>query len=116
MVHLDVLALLERDAVQARCQSEYAVYYLRQFEVGAQHLGIEVVLAHLQLVRVEAEVPRLHHEVVALGLLRLALQRLHLLNGCGAVCVDEVVEQFVHVLGVGCHAVHEHVVGVCFVA
>ena len=116
MVHLNVRALLERDAVETRSQAEHAVDNLRQFEVGAQHLGVEIVLAHLQLVRVETEVPWFHHEVVALGLLRLAFQRLHLLNSCRLVSVDEVVEQLVHVLGVRRHAMHEHVVGVCLVA
>ena len=50
----DVLILLERDAIQLIGQSEDAIDDVFQFEVGTQHLGINVVLLHLQLMRVEA--------------------------------------------------------------
>ena len=47
MIHLDVLVLLECDAVEACGESEHALYNFRQFEVWAQHFCIEVEFAHL---------------------------------------------------------------------
>ena len=53
MIDGNVLVLLKRDAIQLIGQSEDAINNSLQFEVGTQHLGIDVVLLHLQLVRVE---------------------------------------------------------------
>ena len=47
MVDGNVLVLLERDAVQPVGQSKHALDDLRQFEVGSQHLCVQVVLLHL---------------------------------------------------------------------
>ena len=113
MIHGDVLVLLECDAVQTVGKAEYSVYHARQLEVGAEHLSVEVILAHLQLVRIKSEVPRLHLKVVALLCLCLCLHSLYVLDGCRLVSVNEVVEQLIYVLFVGSHTMHEHVVGVC---
>ena len=58
MIDGNVLVFLERDTIQLISQSEHTAYHFRQFEVWTQHLGIDVVLLHLQLVRIEARVPR----------------------------------------------------------
>ena len=50
--------LLEGDAVEPRSQSEDAVDDLIELEVGSQHLCIDVVFLHLQLMRIESHVPR----------------------------------------------------------
>ena len=116
MVYLNVLVLLECDAVEACGESEHSLNHLRQFEVGAQHLCIEIELAHLQLVRVESEVPRFEFESFAFSVLRLTLYCLHLLNCGRLVGINQVVEQFVDIAHVRCHAMNEHIVGKSFVA
>ena len=52
MINGDVLVLLEGDAVEAVGEAEHAVDNLRQFEVGTQHLGIDIVFLQLELMRV----------------------------------------------------------------
>ena len=56
----DVLVLLESDAVQSVSQSEDTFDDIGQLKVWAQHLCVQVVLLHLQLVAVEAAVPGMH--------------------------------------------------------
>ena len=67
MVYGYVLVFLEGDSVEFSCQTEHAVDHLVKLQVGAQHLGVEVVFLHLQLVRVETHVPGFHHEVISLN-------------------------------------------------
>ena len=50
MVHRYVLVLLERNSVQSVGKSEHALDDVRQFEIRAQHLCIEVEFLELQLV------------------------------------------------------------------
>ena len=45
----DLLVLTEGDAVEARGQSEDALDDVFHLKIGAEHLGVEVVAAHLQL-------------------------------------------------------------------
>ena len=116
MIHLDVLVLAECDAVEPVGKSEYSFYDLVKFEVRPKHLGVDIVFSQFQLVAVEPEVPRLHPEILSLGLACIFLNGFHLLNGGGLVSVDELVEQFVHAFPVAGHAAFEHVVGVSLVS
>ena len=50
MVYRNILVLLEGDAVELVGKTEYAVYHLVELEVWAEHLCIQVILLHLQLV------------------------------------------------------------------
>ena len=112
----DVVIFLERDAVEPVGQSEHPVDHPVEPEVGAQHLRIEVVFLHLELVRVIPEVPRLELKVLALHFPGDGLHFFQLFLRCGFVGLKEVVEQFVDIAGIGCHAVLEHVVGIGVVA
>ena len=112
MIYRNVLVLLERDAIQPVGQSEHAFYHVAEFKVGAQHLRIEVVLGQLKFVGVETEVPRLHGEVLALGLACRFADFLHLFQCRRLVCVNETVEQAIHIAAVSGHAALEHVVGI----
>ena len=47
VIDWDVLALLERDAIQAVSQSEDTFDDIFQFEVGPEHLSIQIVFLHL---------------------------------------------------------------------
>ena len=60
MIDGNRLVFLESDAVESRGEGENAVDDFFELEIGSEHLGIEVVAFHLQLVGVEREVPRLH--------------------------------------------------------
>ena len=112
MIDGDVIVLFEGNAVQAVCQSEDAVDDLRQFEIGSQHLGIDIVFLQLKLVRIEAEVPRLEFEVLAFRLLCHLLNGSHLFHGRRLVSDDQVVEQFIDIAHIACHAMFQHVVGI----
>ena len=103
--------LLERDAVESGGEAEDAPYDVVEAEIGAQHLGVEIVALHLQLVGIVGEVPRLEAEGVALGLACLVGYGAELFDGRGLIGGDEVVEQLIDVGHVGGHAVLEHVVG-----
>ena len=59
MIDGNLLILLKRDAIQAISQSEHALNHLRQFEVRAQHFGIDVIALQFEFVGIEAEIPRL---------------------------------------------------------
>ena len=50
--------LLEGDTIETVGQPEDTVDYLRQLEIGAQHLCIDVITLQLQLMGIEAEIPR----------------------------------------------------------
>ena len=115
VIYWYLMILFERNAIEAVGQAKDAFDDFGQLEVRAQHLGIDVVLLHLQLVGIESQVPRLHFEVVAFHTTGDGLDFSHLFDGCRFVCVDEVVEQSVHALGVAGHAVLQHVVGISLV-
>ena len=112
MVYGYVLVLLEGDSVEFSCQTEHAVDHLVELQVGAQHLGVEVVFLHLQLVRVEAHVPGFHHEVISFNAFCQGCYLGNLLLGGRLVGIYQVVQQFVHIVDIACHAVLEHVVGI----
>ena len=112
MVYRNILVFLEGDAVELVGKTEYAVYHLVELEVWAEHLCIQVILLHLQLVRIVSEIPWLHLEVIAFQFLGKCLHLFSLFDGCWLVGIDEVVQQFIHILRFACHAVAEHVVGV----
>ena len=108
-----VLVLLERDAIQAVCQSEDAVDDLVQLEVGTQHLGIYIIFLQFQLVRIEGGVPGLHLLALALpSLLGKAFQFALLFQCSGTVGIYQVVEQTVDTLHIARHAVFQHIVGI----
>ena len=111
MIDGNVAILLECDAIQTIGQSEHAVDDLVELEVRTQHLGIEIIAFHLQLVGIESEVPRLHLLVVPEILGEEFLHLLHLLDGGGFVSVDEFMQQLVDVGRATCHAMHHHIVG-----
>ena len=113
MIDGNVLVLLECDAIQLIGQSEDTVNHPLQFEIRTQHLGIDVVLLHLQLVRIEARVPRLH--LVYIFMSQFA-QFVALLDGCGHVGVNQVVQQPIDAAGVRGHATFQHVVGIGLIA
>ena len=66
--------------------------------------------------RIVAEVPRLYREVVAFKFMRQFPYLFNLLFRRGFVGVDKVVEQFVDILRIACHAVFQHIVGISVVA
>ena len=116
MIHRDILVLLERDAIQAVGQSEHTVYHFRQLKIGAQHLGIQVVFLHLQLVRIETCIPWFHPPLLLEGLGEASFQLLQLLDGCGLIGIYEVVQQSVNMADIRCHTALQHVVGVGLIA
>ena len=65
-----LLVLTESDAIEAVGQSKHALYHLFQLEVRPQHLGIDVIAFHLQLVGIIAEVPWLQFKIVSFHLSR----------------------------------------------
>ena len=111
MVDGDVLVFLEGDAVQTVGQAKDTLDDVRQLEIGSQHLCIQVVLLHLQLVRVEGGVPRLQFFIS-----REFLQLIPFLDGSRLIGINQVVQQLVDIAGVGSHAVFQHVVGVGLIA
>ena len=108
MVDGYILVFLERDAIQSVGQSEDALDDPRQFEVRSQHLCIEFVFIHLQLVGIESCVPGTH-------VVEQTLQLLLFLYGSRLVGIDEVVEQTIDAALVGGHAALQHIVGISFV-
>ena len=112
MIDGDVLILLKRDAVETISQSEDATDDILQFEVRAQHLCIEIVFLHLQLVRIEARVPRTH---LVDALVSQFTNFVTLLNGSRFVGIDEVVQQAIDTTCISGHAMLQHIVGISLV-
>ena len=107
-----VCRFFKGDAVETGSQPEDAADDVLQLEVGAQHLGIEIIALHLELVGVVGDVPGLQLEVVALVAARHLLYLFHLVDGSGLVSLDEVIEQTIDIGGIGRHALHQHIVGI----
>ena len=112
MVDGDVLVLLEGDAIQAIGQTKHTIDHLGEFEIGTQHLSVDIKLLQLELMGVEAEVPRLQFEVLTLKLASHLFDGSHFFLGCGLIGLDEVVEQFIDIAHITCHAVFQHIVGI----
>ena len=66
----------------------------------------------MKLVRIIAEVPRLHLKVLSLRLPCRLLYLGNLLQRRRPVCLYEVVKQPVHVAGIACHTVFQHIFGI----
>ena len=116
MVDGDVLAQVEGDAVEARGQAEDALLDAGELEVGAQHLAVDVVALHLQLLAVVGEVPGAEFVVGAFGLAGQGGDFLQFATGGGEVGLQEVVEEVLDVGRVLCHAALEDEVGKGLVA
>ena len=66
VVDRDIFALMERDTIQGSGQSEHAPDDIFQLEVRTEHLSVDSMLFHLQLMGIISHVPRLQYKVVAL--------------------------------------------------
>ena len=97
MINGDILVLLECDTIEFVGQTEHTVYHLRQFEVGAQHLSIQVIFLHLQLVGIEPCVPRLHAPLLLERLGEAPFQFLALFDGSGLIGIHQIVQQSIHI-------------------
>ena len=111
VIDLYILILLERYAIELVGQSEDALNDVVELEIRAEHLCVEVVFLHLQLMRIIGEIPWLQFKVVAFELLCLVLNSLYFFNGRGLVSINEIVEQLIHILDIAGHAMLEHIVG-----
>ena len=112
MIHGYGRVLLEGDAVETGGESEDALYDLRELQIRAQHLRVDVVFLQLQFVRVVGGVPRHHVEVVALHLPCLGAQFVALLYCRRLVGIYKLIEQVIDILGVARHALLQHIVGI----
>ena len=74
-----VLTQVEGDAIETGGQSEDTLLDAAQFEVGPQHLGIDVIAFHLEQVTVVGEVPGHEAEVLPLAAPGQCLHLSHLL-------------------------------------
>ena len=59
MVNGNLLVFYKGNAVKTRCQSEYSLLYAREFEIRAEHFGIQVVALLLKFVSIVSKVPGL---------------------------------------------------------
>ena len=112
MIDGNVLVLLERNAIETVSQTKDTIDDLRQFEVGTKHLLVQVVFLHLQLMAIEASVPRIQLLNILLGhfdQLCLFLQSRRLIS------LNEVVEQPIDITGLGGHTTLQHVVCISLV-
>ena len=110
MVYWYILVLLEGDAIKTVGQSEHSVDNLREFEIGPEHLSIEIIFLKLQLMRIKPEVPWLHLKVLTLRLPGKFLYCFHLLDGCRFIGSNKVIEQFIYTPHVTCHTMLKHIV------
>ena len=113
MIYGDILVLLESDAVQLISQSEDTFDNVFQLEIRTQHLLIQVVFLHLQLVAVEGGVPRHHFFHI---LVSQFLQFLALLQCGGLVGFYQVVQQLIDIACVRRHTTFQHIVCIRLVA
>ena len=66
--------------------------------------------------RIEAKVPRLKLEVLSLCFLCHFLNLFDFFDGRRLVSYNQVVEQFIDIAHVACHAMFQHVIGIGLVA
>ena len=57
MIYGNVGILLEGDAIESCGQGKHATYHILQFEIGAQHFGINVVAFFLEFVGIVGYIP-----------------------------------------------------------
>ena len=116
MIDGNIFVLFEANAIQTVSQAKDAIDDLRQLKIGTQHLCIDIVFLQLELVRIEAKIPRLEFEVFTLGFLCELLDGSHLLDSRWLISDNQVVEQFIDITHIACHAMFQHVVGIGLVA
>ena len=116
MIDWDVLVFLKGNAIQAIGQAKDTINHLRQLEIGTQHLCIEIVFLKLELMRIEAKVPRLKFEVLALCFLSHLLNGCHLLLGRRLISGNQVVEKFIDISHITGHTMFQHIVGIGLVS
>ena len=92
-------------------QAKDTVDDLVELEVRAQHLRVDIIVLHLQLMGIIGEVPRLKLEVIAFELACFFTNSLHLLFSGRLVGINEVVEKLIDILHAARHAVFHHIVG-----
>ena len=112
VVNGDIRIFLKGDAVEARGQSEHALYHVAQLEVRAQLLGIEIVLLAAQEVRVIGKIPRLKVKIVPFYRLGLCFHACHVLAGGGKIGLGEILQKLPYVLGRFRHAMFQDVSGI----
>ena len=111
MIDGDVLVLLEGDAIEAVGKTEHTADDLVELEVRAQHLGIEIIAFHLQLVGIECEVPGLHLLFVTEILGKECFHLFHFFNSRRLVGVNQFVQQLIDIGCTSRHAMYHHVIG-----
>ena len=115
IVGLDVLVLLERNAVQAVSQAEYALLYGFQLEVWTQVVVGNGVFLVLEFLAVVTPVPALQLGVET-DRLSIVLQFLHFLQRYGHIVVAKLVQQFIDVLFVLSHRLMQRLVCIAVLA
>ena len=66
VIYRDIRVLMKRDAIQFGSQSEDSRFHFAQFEVGAEHLFVNIELPVFQFVGVVAPIPRHHFKSISL--------------------------------------------------
>ena len=92
MIYWNIFIFFKSNAVQAIGQSKYAIDDLSEFEIGAQHLGIEIKLLQLQFVRIIREIPWLQLKVLTFQLACHFLNSFNLFYCCWFVSHNQIVE------------------------
>ncbi|EJW92460.1 hypothetical protein EVA_19431 [gut metagenome] len=116
VIYRNACILLKGNAVETLRQSKYSVDDLRQFEVGAQHVGVVVVTLLFQLLAVISKVPRLQFKLLAFQATGTSLHFSHFLTRTVTVISHEVTEQLVNSCRMLRHAATQSVVSVMLIA
>ena len=104
VINLNILVLLEGDAIQAFCQTKNTLFDILQLEIRFQIIVRDIVFLFLEFLAVITEVPGFDMSRIETVRLGVVLHFLHFLQSRRHVRIAQLVQQFIHILRRLCHA------------